>query len=124
MKRLFWIFSLLAAGIILLPSCKKVNVEPDESGTLPQNLTDTYDGVLAGVRLVISYDAQSESFVGTIENTTNNTVTRVRLEVHLSNGVELGPTTPSDYAPGEVRDITLPATGETFSTWTAHAESG
>ena len=46
-----------------------------------------------GARLILSYDAASNSFKGTVENTTSNVLTRVRVEVHLSNGAELGPTT-------------------------------
>ena len=49
---------------------------------------------------------------------------RVRVEVHLSNGTELGPTTPTDMAPGEMLTISLPATEESFTGWTAHAEVG
>ena len=47
-----------------------------------------------GARLVLSYDAASNSFNGTVENTTNSVLTNVRIEVHQSNGTELGPTTP------------------------------
>ena len=59
-----------------------------------------------------------------MENTTNGILERVRIEVHLSNGVELGPTTPMDMAPGEVVAINLPATPASFTGWTAHAEVG
>ena len=93
------------------------------SGTMLA-LDKTFDTVRAGARLVMSYDAPSNSFVGTVENTTNNTLTRVRIEVHLSNGVELGPTTPVDLAPGEMLAVTLPATPEPFTRWTPHAEVG
>ena len=51
--------------------------------------------VRAGARLVLRYDAATQTFVGTVENTTSVTLSQVRVEVHLSNGVELGP----DYAP-------------------------
>ncbi len=44
--------------------------------------------------------------------------------MHLSNGSELGPTTPTDMAPGEVIAINLPATQASFTGWTAHAEVG
>ena len=44
--------------------------------------------------------------------------------MHLSNGVELGPTTPVDMAPGEVRTVNLPATAEPFTGWVPHAEVG
>ncbi len=84
----------------------------------------TFDQVRGGARLIMNYDAQSNSFRGTVENTTNNVLTRVRIEVHLSNGTELGPTTPMDMAPGEVVSITLPSTLASFTGWVAHAEVG
>ena len=80
--------------------------------------------VRGGARLILSYDASSNSFTGTVENTTSNVLTRVRIEVHLSNGTELGPTTPMDLAPGEVVAITLPSTQASLAGWVAHAEVG
>ena len=96
----------------------------EEAGGNMLALDETFDTVRAGARLVMSYDAAINSFVGTVENTTNSTLTRVRIEVHLSNGVELGPTTPVDLAPGEMLAVTLPATPEPFTGWTPHAEVG
>ena len=87
-------------------------------------LGETFDTVRAGARLILNYDAQSNSFKGTVENTTNNTLTRVRIEVHLSNGTELGPTTPVDMTPGQVLAVNLPATAEPFTGWVPHAEVG
>ena len=71
-------------------------------------LDQTFDMVRAGARLIMSYDAASNAFVGTVANTTDATLTRVRIEVHLSNGIELGPTTPVDLAPGEILDVVSP----------------
>lgn len=85
---------------------------------------ETYDAVRAGARLILAYDAESNAFSGTAENTTNSTLTRVRVEVHLSNGTELGPTTPVDLAPGQVMAINLPSTAASFTGWIAHAEVG
>ena len=85
---------------------------------------ETYDMVRASARLVLRYDAATQTFTGTVTNTTSATLSRVRVEVHLSNGVELGPTTPRDLAPGETIPITLDATGQTFATWSAHPEVG
>ena len=87
-------------------------------------LDATYDAVRSGARLILSYDAQSNSFKGTVENTTNGVLHRVRIEVHLSNGMELGPTTPTAMAPGEVVAINLPATQAAFTGWTTHVEVG
>ena len=85
---------------------------------------ETFDMVRGGARLILNYDAQSNGFKGTVENTSNGVLDRVRIEVHLSNGTELGPTTPIDMAPGEVVAITLPATTASFTGWIAHAEVG
>ncbi len=85
---------------------------------------ETFDMVRGGARLILSYDASANAFTGTVENTTNSVLTRVRIEVHLSNGTELGPTTPVDMAPGEVRTVNLPATAASFTGWVAHAEVG
>ncbi len=85
---------------------------------------ETFDMVRSGARLILSYDASSNAFKGTVENTTNNVLRQVRIEVHLSNGAELGPTTPVDLAPGEKVAVNLPATAAAFTGWVAHAEVG
>jgi hypothetical protein len=95
----------------------------EESGT-QLALTETYDHVRNGARLILAYDAQSNSFIGNVENTTDKTLKQVRVEVHLSNGVELGPTTPIDLNPCESIDVTLTATSDGFDGWTAHPEVG
>ena len=85
---------------------------------------ETFDMVRSGARLILSYDANGNAFTGTVENTTNNVLRQVRIEVHLSNGAELGPTTPVDLAPGQKIDVNLPSTAASFTTWVAHAEVG
>ena len=85
---------------------------------------ETYDEVRSGARLILAYDAGANAFNGTVENTTSGPQTRVRVEVHLDNGVELGPTTPTDLAAGEILPISLPAGAAPFQTWTAHPEVG
>ena len=97
--------------------------EGEESGT-QYGLNDSYDVVRAGARLILTWDAEISSFVGTVENTTEETLTRVRVEVHLSNGVELGPTNTADMAPGEKRNVKLTAKSTNFETWSAHPEVG
>ena len=57
-----------------------------------------------------------------VEDTTNAILRQVRVEVHLSNGTELGPTSRFDLAPGQVADITLLATSQPFTSWSAHPE--
>ena len=95
----------------------------EESGNL-LTMDETYDTVRKGARLIIGYHAPENTFVGTVENTTGGTLSQVRVEVHLSNGVELGPTAPVDLAPGQLIEVSLLATTEAFDGWTPHAEVG
>ena len=95
----------------------------EESGT-QFALNETYDKVRAGARLILRYDSTANAFVGMVENTTETTLARVRVEVHLSNGIELGPTTPVNLAPGQISDINLPASSQPFTSWSAHPEVG
>ena len=96
--------------------------EEDSGAMLAPN--ETFDMTRSGARLILNYDAATNSFKGTVENTTNSVLTRVRIEVHLSNGTELGPTTPVDMAPGQVLAVDLPSTQSSFIGWVAHAEVG
>ena len=84
----------------------------------------TFDAARSGARLILNYNASTNAFLGTVENTTGSTLTRVRIEVHLSNGTELGPTTPIDLAPDDVELVFLPSTQASFTGWVAHAEVG
>ena len=96
----------------------------DEESAIQLGLADTYDSIRAGAHLILAYDAATNSFKGTVKNTTGAILPQVRVEVHLSNGVELGPTTPKDLAPGEQIPVTLMAEGPPFDKWTAHPEVG
>jgi hypothetical protein len=100
-----------------------VTTSEEESGT-ELALDESYDAVRNGARLVLNYDAKSNSFSGFVENTTDKTLRQVRVEVHLSNGVELGPTTPTDLKPGESIRVSLVAPSKDFGGWTAHPEVG
>ena len=95
----------------------------EESGT-EFALDETYDFVRNGVRLILAYDKESNSFNGTVENTTVKTLKRVRVEVHLSNGVELGPTKSFNLGPGSKRSVMLTASERQFEGWSAHPEVG
>ncbi len=98
--------------------------EGGEEAGVQLQLDETYDEVRAGARLLLSYDSAANAFTGTVTNTTDATLRQVRVEVHLSNGTELGPTTPVDLAPGQSVDINLPATEKAFTSWSAHPEVG
>jgi len=58
-------------------------------------------------RLVLSYDPDRNALVGTVENTTEQTLCAVRVEVHLAGGSELGPTTRTDGQAGLLLDDAL-----------------
>ena len=100
----------------------------DEESSVRYGLNDKYDEVRNGARLVISYDAATDAFIGTVTNTTNGILTQVRVEVHLYDGTvtvdELGPTPNVDLQPGGSHDVTLPVGGQTFTEWVAHPEVG
>ena len=122
------IVSVLLFSVII--GCSRTTKQPtvedeegEESGT-ELALNETYDEIRNGARLILAYDAQSNAFKGTVENTTDETLKQVRVEVHLSNGKELGPTPAADLAPGEKREVQLIATSTDFDGWTAHPEVG
>ena len=105
--------------------------DSEESGArLARN--ETHNEVHSGVRLILSYDAGEDAFIGTMENTTSATLRQVRVEVHLYSGSgatvgELGPTPDRDLAPGapgQSLGVRLNAEGKSFATWSAHAEVG
>ena len=95
--------------------------EGEESGVYI-GAAETWDVVRNGARLVMSFDSESNAFVGTVENTTGQTLCAIRVEVHLSAGSELGPTARTDLPAGQTTSVSLPTEGEAFETWTAHPE--
>ncbi len=97
--------------------------EGEEEG-ISLGLNDIYDVERKGTHLVLKYDSEASAFIGTVENVSNETLSRVRVEVHLSNGTELGPTTQVDLKPGEKREVKLAAESANFETWSTHAEVG
>ena len=54
-----------------------------------------------------SFDAETESFSGTAQNVTSDVLCDERVEVHLNNGKELGPTEPQDLAADETVQFEL-----------------
>ena len=118
---------VLALGFVLLASIilgsSVIQEEGEESGKR-LGLDEIYDQMRNGVRLILAYHRASYSFIGSIENVTDKTIKRVRVEVHLSNGAELDPSEPKDLEPGEKSGVKIEASGQVFEWWTAHPESG
>ncbi|MDE2784856.1 MAG: hypothetical protein OXK77_18040 [Gemmatimonadota bacterium] len=77
-----------------------------------------------GTRLVLQFDPTTQVFVGSVTNTTARTLGQVRVEVHLDNGTELGPTKRIDLGPGQTAPVELGAFGNEFSAWVSHPEVG
>ena len=105
-------------------SGEKSNVEEGEEDGTQIEINETFEGVRNGVKMILAYDADKDAFIGTVENITEGVISQVRVEVHFSNSVELGPTPKADLAAGETRKISLSAEGNSFKTWSTHAESG
>ena len=123
MKIIFII--MCASSALIISACTgSSGSSSDEESGVELDLDETYDRVRNGARLFLTHEPEDNSFNGFVENSTENTLKRVRVEVHLSNGVELGPTTPVDLAPGERKDIKLSAKNFEFGSWTAHPEVG
>jgi hypothetical protein len=95
-----------------------------EEGGPGLSINQVHDTVRNGVRMILRYNEASKSFDGTVENITEKPIQAVRVEVHLIDGPELGPTPRKDLAPGQKREITLSTGGQPFKLWKAHAESG
>ena len=101
----------------------------NEEGGQQLTLDQRYDQTRSGARLIMCYIPSRNAFFGTVENTTNQILCRVRVEVHLSDGsnaitAELGPTTTTNLAPGGQLRINLSAAGQTFDGWSPHVEVG
>lgn len=77
-----------------------------------------------GAKLTLEFNPATQAFVGKVKNTTKNKLEQVRVEIHLSNGVELGPTKRVDVKPGETVSVELGAFGQKFSHWVTHPEAG
>ena len=95
----------------------------EESGT-QLALDQTYNATRNGAQLFLAYNSDSNSFEGWVRNNTSETLKQVRVEVHLSNGKEIGPTEPIDLIPGQQIEVNLTATSKDFTGWTAHPEVG
>ena len=143
MKYYLAIFTMIAFALIAgITGCSTDEENPvtenpvagggsDEESANQLTLAETYDHTRKGARLIMAYDAASNTFKGTVENTTNAILQQVRVEIHLFNSQgpnptdpELGPTPPRDLAPGEKIPIELIALNEPFDMWVAHPEVG
>ncbi|MDE0474332.1 MAG: hypothetical protein OXI50_07210, partial [Gammaproteobacteria bacterium] len=75
-------------------------------------------------RPVLGFDPAPQVFAGSVTNSTARALPQVRVEVHLDNGTELGPTRRIDVGPGETVPVELGAFGNEFNAWVSHPEAG
>lgn len=107
----------------ILAACADNPTEPGESGRRwapDETATDSREGV----NLTISYNASSQRFDGSVTNTNSSAVSDVRVEIHLSNGTELGPTPRVTLQANETKSVTLDASGQNFTWYSVHLEIG
>lgn len=130
-KNVFIYMLLLILSLSTTFSCSKNNVddeEGNESGIL-WDISATADETINGLHLILSWDATSSSFVGTLENTNTSMVPATRVEVHVfdvnNTSKEYGPTPSVDMQPGAIRDISLSLpSGSNFVKFNMHPEFG
>jgi hypothetical protein len=77
-----------------------------------------------GARLILQYNPNTQAFVGSVQNTTKKSLSQVRIEIHLSNGLELGPTMRVDLKAGATIPVELSALDQEFTSWVTHPEAG
>jgi hypothetical protein len=77
-----------------------------------------------GAQLTLEYNTATQAFVGHVKNTTKQWLPQVRVEIHLSNGRELGPTKRINLAPGKTIPVELSALDQKFTAWVTHPEAG
>ena len=98
--------------------------EGGEEGGQRLGMQEAWDNTRNGAHLILAYNPTTRSFQGTVENASSRRLSEVRVEVHLSNGVELGPTKRTDLAPGQKIAVELSAANQEFEWWTTHPEHG
>ncbi|MDE2945269.1 MAG: hypothetical protein OXT63_13850 [Gemmatimonadota bacterium] len=96
----------------------------EEGGAYLAKMTRQDELFANGARLVLAFNPNTQVFAGSVTNTTTTTLSQVRVEIHLDNGTELGPTKRVDVGPGQTIPVELGTFGEEFSSWISHPEAG
>ena len=115
--------ALLIALLVMATGCDSATTDNEEGGT-QYKLTEEASQTRSGVDLIMTYDQNTQKFNGTVTNTTSAAISDVRVEIHLSNGQELGPTPNTVLKAKESQMVTLDAKGERFDWWSVHVEIG
>lgn len=96
------------------------------------DLTESWDGVINGLQVSMSYDSQTQTFSGVLENVSSQKLCSILLELNLKQGtqtvVELGPQNIGDIVVGAQVNARLlvadepAAAGLSFDAWQVHPE--
>ncbi len=134
MNRILRVLVLIVIGsfVVLMSGCSSMNrpyIDFDGIGFSVQfgglnKRSDPVRHVQGGARMILAYDPQNRSIKGHVENTTDQTLKRVRVKVRLSNGVKFGPTRAVDLPPRTTQEIKFAEIDGDFAGWTAHVEVG
>ena len=95
----------------------------EEGGVYLAKMTKQNKLFAIGARLVLQFNPSTQVFVGSVTNTTAKTLSQVRVEIHLDNGTELGPTKRIDVGPGQTIPVELGTFGNEFNSWVSHPET-
>lgn len=117
---------LKRAGEKMMDQLETIEEELSEVGesVTQLGLDGVFDEVIEGLHVVMSYDAENHLFRGTLENTTEETLKEIEVEIHLSNGKELGPEEFAEMTPEMDFVVDFEAGEEDFKTWSVHVEVG
>ena len=96
----------------------------EEGGAYLAKMTRQNEVFANGARLVLQFNPNTQVFAGSVTNTTAKSLSQVRVEIHLDNGTELGPTKRIDVGPGQTIPVKLGTFGNDFSSWVSHPEAG
>ena len=95
-----------------------------EEGGADYKINEIYNVTKKGIQLLLKYNKTTNEFKGFIQNKTSKSIERARVEIHLSNGIELGPTIPMTLKSRQKKEIIIKATEKGFSSWSTHVEVG
>ena len=123
-RRMTGALTIAVISLIGLVACNEPDNMTSGPPALQYGLDETCDETRDGVRLVMRYDAPSETFLGTLGNTTEDILQQVRVRLRLSNGTDV--LTPQfGLNPGEEGDVTFDVSAAwSFTTWDAYPVVG
>lgn len=86
--------------------------------------TDVYDDTISGVHVMVKYMLDDKYFYGSLENVGDEHVVGLKLGMHLSNGMDLGPSHGADLEPGKAGSVVIDADIKEWEKWAVYVEIG